>query len=116
MFREFLVIGDVGVGFDDVGEGGAGRFEAGFDVLPDLLDLGAHVALPHAIAVGVAGELPGDKEHAPGAADSDDMRVSRLPRPDHDMDALRLDLFPLDRHCLPFPYNAVIHDTPRARL
>jgi hypothetical protein len=31
------------------------------------------------------------------------------------MDALRLDLFALDRHRAPFPYNAVLDDTPRAR-
>ena len=57
VLREFFIVGDIGVGLDDVGEGGAGGFEAGLDILPDLLDLGAHVALADAIAVRVAGEL-----------------------------------------------------------
>src|SRR5712671_3229997 len=37
VFRELLVVGDVGVGLDDVGEGSARRLETGLDVFPDLL-------------------------------------------------------------------------------
>src|SRR5262249_21731504 len=115
VFREFRVIGDESVGLDDVGEGGTRRFEAGLDVLADLLDLRPHVALADTIAVGVAGELPGDKHHLPGAADRDDVGIGRVAGPHYDMEALRLDLLALDRHPIPFPYNAGLDDTPRAR-
>src|ERR1700730_5310477 len=102
---KFLVIGDVSVGLDDVREGGAGRFEAGLDVLPGLLDLGAHVALTDTIAVRGAGELPGDEDHFPGAADRDGVGIGRVAGPHHDMDAMRLNFLALDRHLVPFPYN-----------
>jgi hypothetical protein len=112
---ELLEIGHVGVGLDDVGEGGAGRLETGLDVLADLLDLGAHVPLADAIALWVAGQLPGDKDLPPGATDRHDLAVGRLAGHNPDMHALRLDLFAVDRHCVSFPYNAVLDDTPRAR-
>src|SRR5580704_3284834 len=112
---ELLEIGHVGVGLDDVGEGGAGRLETGLDVLADLLDLGAHVPLADAIALWVAAQLPGDKDLPPGATERHDLAVGRLAGHNPDMHALRLDLFAVDRHCVSFPYNAVLDDTPRAR-
>src|SRR5260370_41020580 len=99
MLREFLVIGDVSVRLDDVGEGGAGGFETGLDVLADPLDLGVHVTLADAIAVGVAGELSGYEDLAAGAADCDDVGIGRGAGPHYDMEALRLNLLALDRHC-----------------
>jgi hypothetical protein len=42
---ELGVVGHVSIGLDDVGQGGADGFEAGFDVLADLLDLRADIAL-----------------------------------------------------------------------
>jgi hypothetical protein len=58
---ELLVVDDKGVGLGDVGESGASGLKAGLDVLPDLLDLGAHVALADAIPSSVARQLPGEK-------------------------------------------------------
>jgi hypothetical protein len=49
----------------------------------------------------VAGQLPGNKDLPPGAADRHDLAVGRLPGHHPDMDALRLDLLALDRHCVP---------------
>src|SRR6516164_2038167 len=46
MLGELRVVGDVGIGLDDVGESGAGGFEAGLDILADLLDLGRISPLP----------------------------------------------------------------------
>jgi hypothetical protein len=43
--RLSLVVGDEGIGLDDVGESGAGGFETGLDVFTDLLDLGTHVGI-----------------------------------------------------------------------
>jgi hypothetical protein len=79
------------------------------------LDLSPHIALADTVAVSVARQLPGDKDLPPDAAHRDDLRIGRLPRPDHDMDALRLNLLSLDRHWLPFPYNADLDNKPRAR-
>src|SRR5215469_2790976 len=115
VLREFRVIGNKSIGLDDIGEGGARRLETGLDVFADLLDLRAHVALADTIAVGVAGKLPGDKDHLPSAADRDDVRIGRVAGPHYDMEALRLNLLALDRHPVPFPYNAGLDDTPRAR-
>src|SRR6516162_2137693 len=104
---ELLVIGDVGIGFDDVGQGSAGRFEAGLDVFANLQDLGPHVAFADANPLRVARQLAGDENHLAGAADGDDLGVSRLAVDHPDMDALRLNLLSFDRHPIPFPYNAV---------
>jgi hypothetical protein len=79
-----------------------GGAEAGLDVLPDLLDLRAHVALADAITSSVARQLPGDEDHLPGPADGNDLGVSRLAVDHADMNALRLNLLALDRHCVPF--------------
>ena len=57
MLEELLDVGDVGVGLDDVGEGGAGRGERGLDVLAHLTELRAHVAGPDDLAGRAAGEL-----------------------------------------------------------
>ena len=45
MLGELLVIGDIGIGLDDIGQGVAGGFKAGLDVFGDLLELGRHIAL-----------------------------------------------------------------------
>src|SRR5438874_6458148 len=42
--RELGVIGDEGVGLDDVGPGRAGRLQAGVEVLEGLLHLRPHIA------------------------------------------------------------------------
>ena len=60
---ELLVIGDIGIGLDDIGQGGAGGFKAGLDVFADLLDLGPHIALADAHPLRVTRQLAGDKEH-----------------------------------------------------
>src|SRR5262249_51714710 len=103
---EFRVVGDEGVGLDDVGQGGAGSLEASLDVLADLLDLGAHIALADTNALRVTRQLTGDKDHFAGAADGDDVGIGRVSAAHADMDALRLNLLALDRHHVSFPYNA----------
>jgi hypothetical protein len=82
-------------------EGGAGRFEAGLDVFPDLLDLGAHIALADAMPVRVAGELAGDKDHFSGAAHGDNLGISRLTGHHPDIDPGRLNLLAFDGHAFP---------------
>src|SRR6516164_285029 len=103
---ELRVIGDVGIGLDDVGQGGADGFEAGLDVLADLLDLGAHITLANAHPLRVARQLASNEDHLAGAADGDDVGVPGLAVDHADMDALRLNLLAFDRHLVPFPYNA----------
>src|SRR5215471_3518399 len=58
---EFRVVCDVGVRLDDVAQAGAGGFEASLDVLADLLDLGAHIALADTNALRGTRQLAGDK-------------------------------------------------------
>ena len=60
---ELIEVGDIGIGLDDIGQGGAGGFKAGLDVFADLLDLGPHIALADAHPLRVTRQLAGDKEH-----------------------------------------------------
>ena len=66
----------------------------------------AHVPFADANPLRVARQLAGNENHLAGAADGDDLGVSRLAVDNPDMDALRLNLLPLDRHVAPFPYTA----------
>ena len=99
----FVHVGDVGRGLDDVGERRAGGFERGLDVLADLLDLGAHVALADAVAVAVARRLAGD-EDLPRAADLDDhdLGIEDLVAGFADMQLVRLDAFAFGGTCYIF--------------
>src|SRR5882724_4409636 len=99
MLEVGIHVGDIGRGLDDVGERGAGGFERGLDVLADLLDLGAHVALADAIAVAVARRLAGD-ENLPGAAhfDDHDLGIEDLVAVLAHMQLVRLDALALRRH------------------
>ena len=58
---ELRVVGQVGIGLDDVGQSGAASFEAGRDVLADLLDLGPHIALADAHPVLLRVNWPATK-------------------------------------------------------
>jgi hypothetical protein len=95
MLREFLVIRDVGIGLDDVGEGGAGGLEASLDVFATCWIWARISPLPT--------QLP-SRAICPAtkiilrAPDRNDLGVGRLAGPDHDVDAVRLNLFTLDRH------------------
>src|SRR5204862_5754424 len=53
VFRERLLVGDVGQGTDDVGLAGARRLQARLDVAADLLDLCPQIALTDQLAVRV---------------------------------------------------------------
>src|SRR5208282_4116438 len=112
---KLLEAGDIGIGLDDVGEGGAGGLQAGLDIFPDLLDLGAHITLADTIAVRVAGELPGDEDHLPGAADRDHLGIGRLARHHPDMDPGGLNLLAFDGHAAPFLGPCPKHDPNPAR-
>src|SRR6516225_6198245 len=78
------------------------RCQAGLDVLADLLDLGGHIALADAIAVGIAGELPGDKDLPAATTDRHHLGIGRLAGHDPDMDAGGLNLLTFDGHAAPF--------------
>src|SRR5437588_4586992 len=101
---ELRVVGDVSIGLDDVGQGGPDGFEAGSEVLADLLDLRAHIALANANPLRVARQLAGDEDHLAGATYGNDLGVPSLAVDHADMDALRLNLLAPDRHCVPFPW------------
>ena len=89
MLREFLVIGDIGIGLDDVGEGGAGRFQTGLDVLPTCWIWARMSPLPTQLPCASRASWPATKICRPAAADGDHMGIGRVAGPHHDMLALR---------------------------
>jgi hypothetical protein len=94
VLEELLDVRHVGVGLDDVAQRGPGGGQRRLDVLAGLLDLRAHVALAHHVALPVPCELAGDEDRLPRLHD-DDVGVERVPA-DHSLGKLvRLDVLSL---------------------
>src|SRR5262249_8274737 len=71
--------------------------QRGLDVLADLADLGAHVALAHHVAVAVARELAGDEDQAL-AFDRDHVGVECMAAADRGGERIGMDVLAGDGH------------------
>jgi hypothetical protein len=94
--EELVDVRDIGGRFHDVVDGRAGGGECGGDILADLPELRAHVALAHHVAVGVPGELARDKDH-PLPFDHDDVGIQDTAVHDPLGQRLRLDVLSVHR-------------------
>ena len=62
MVKELVNVGDIRGRLHQIVEGRPSRRECGLEVVAHLAELGAHIALPHDMALLVTCQLAGDKD------------------------------------------------------